>query len=86
VKVSSGFYSPDRIPSDGVVLTLGDSLVTVRADPTFIIIGFLAGGSLDRIFDTALKLCALYSDTNPIHIQRLIFGAPLGLAIPATFH
>jgi len=60
--------------------------MAVRADPTFVVISFLAGGSLDRIFDTALKLCALYSDTNPIHIQGLILGAQLGLAIPATFH
>jgi hypothetical protein len=43
VKMSSGFYTSNGIPSNGVVLTFGDSKITMGADPALIFFGTLAG-------------------------------------------
>ena len=45
--MSSGVYSSNRIPSHGVILTLRNSEVAVRADPALVFFSILATGGLN---------------------------------------
>jgi hypothetical protein len=68
VKVSTGVYASNLIPGNDVTDSLGDLKVTVRADPSFAIVGICADASLSRVFDSALDFGSSQTETNGIQI------------------
>ena len=69
-----------------MILTFGNSQMTVRTNPTLVILGAKARGSLHRVFHSALYFSSLDSDSNSLKIEWLKFGTPLGTAVATRFH
>lgn len=62
----SSVNTTNRIPGNGVILSLGNGLITVRANPTLIIVSIGSRGGLNRIFNTAFYFNSLDADSNSI--------------------